>query len=283
MVCDFKQTGHGQLAGIIMEKRKKAFEDAAKKRQGNVERPAVSKRMPKSVEYTNTKVVQPNRQALQKNGVILDDQQDFFSDVYRMLRTKVLQSMRQNNWNTLGITSSLPNEGKTITTINLAISLAKELNQTVLLVDFDLRRPTIHRYFGLNNDIGLSDYISGQADIEEVFINPGVERLVLLPGREPIHNSSETLSSPQFFALIEEMKTRYADRVILFDLPPLLLADDALTMAPFIDAFLLVVEDGVTDEDDLRNAQKMLADANIIGSVLNKAEDLPKNYYQYYV
>ena len=266
-----------------MEKRKKAFDEAAQKRQDQVSAPAATNRLISAVEYTSTKIVQPNRGSLQKNKIILADQQDYFSDVYRMLRTKVLQSMRQNNWNMLGVTSANPNEGKTLTTINLALSLAKELNQTVLLVDFDLRRPSVHQYFGLDNKIGLSDYIAGQAEIEEMFINPGIERLVVLPGREPIHNSSEVLSSPQFTALIKEMKTRYADRIVLFDLPPLLLTDDALTMAPFIDAFLLVVEDGVTDEDDLRKAQKMLAGADIIGSVLNKAEDLPKNYSQYYV
>ena len=271
-----------------MEIRKKAFEEAAAKRQGHEEKPIVANSAskasaPGTVEYTNTQVLPQNRECLQKHKLILADQQDYFADVYRMLRTKVLQSMRQNNWNTLGVTSANPNEGKTVTTINLALSLAKELNQTVLLVDFDLRRPSIHQYFGLNNKIGLSDYIARQVEIEEVFINPGVERLVLLPGREPIHNSSETLSSPQFLALIEDVKTRYADRIVLFDLPPLLLMDDALTLAPFIDAFLLVVEDGVTDEDDLRDAQKMLADVNIIGSILNKSENLPKNYYKYYV
>jgi len=269
-----------------MEKRKKAFDDAAARRQGHLEKPektVVPSRAPVAVAYTNTKVIQPNKQCLRENGIVLPDQQDYFADVYRMLRTKVLQSMRQNNWNTLGVTSAQPNEGKTVTTINLAMSLAKELNQTVLLVDFDLRRPNVNRYFGLDNTVGLNDYILGHATIEEIFINPGIERLVLLPGREPIHNSSETLSSPQFTALIEEMKTRYADRIVLFDLPPLLMMDDALTMAPFIDAFLLVVEDGVTEEDDLHSAKEMLSNVNIIGSVLNKSEHLPNKYDKYYV
>lgn len=266
-----------------MERRKKAFEDAEAKRQGSEKKFKTRDRAALTIEYTNTQIVQPNRKSWQKNKLILDDQQDYFADVYRMLRTKVLQSMRQNNWNTLGVTSANPNEGKSLTTINLALSLARELNQTVLLVDFDLRRPTIHRYFGLDNKLGLSDYIAGQAKIEEIFVNPGVERLVLLPGRERILNSSETLSSPQFLALIEDVKTRYADRIVLFDLPPLLLLDDALTMAPFIDAFLLVVEDGVTEEGDLLSAKKMLTDVNILGSVLNKSENLPKNYYNYYV
>jgi len=267
-----------------MERRKQAFEAAAAKRQqGVTQKPKRGVAQPlKIVEYTNTPVIQPNRSRLKKNRLILPDQQDYFADVYRMLRTKVLQSMRQNNWNTLGITSANPNEGKTVTTINLALSLAKELNQTVLLVDFDLRRPSIHHYFGLDYEVGLSDYIAGKVDIEDVFVNPGVERLVLLPGREPIYNSSETLSSPQLLALIDDVKTRYADRIVLFDLPPLLL-DDALSMAPFIDAFLLVIEDGVTDEEDLLNAKKMLADVNIIGSILNKSEHLPKNYDKYYV
>lgn len=269
----------------MMERRKRAFEEAALQRQGksqSSDKPIISQ-LTEKIEYTNTRVIHPNHQVLTNNRIVVDSQQGFYADIYRMLRTKVLQSMRQNGWNTLGVTSPNPGEGKTVTTINLAISLAKELNQTILLVDFDLRRPSVHRYFGLNDSPGISDYIVGSVEIEQTFVNPGVERLVLLPGHDPIQNSSETLSSPQFAELINDIKTRYADRIVLFDLPPLLVIDDALTMAPHIDAYLLVVEDGMTDEEDLRSANKMLSGLNVLGSVLNKSDVMPKSYYDYYV
>jgi len=201
------------------------------------------------------------------------------TDAYRILRTRVLQRMRQNDWRSLAVTSVSPNEGKTLTAVNLAISLAMEVNQTILLVDFDLRRPHIHTYFNYVPDKGLSDYITADVPLSEILFNPSIERLVVLPGNVPLLNSSEMLSSPKMVQLMDELKTQYPSRLVIFDLPPLLSTDDALAVSPYVDAILLVVEEGVTQRDDLARAREMLQEVNVIGTVLNKGPMTGEGYY----
>jgi len=263
-----------------MERIKKAFVDASKKRgDASAETMSMGQASEINPHYSQTRVVAPNLAILKQNRIITSEQQNKYTDIYRMLRTKVLKKMRENNWNTLGITSPSSGEGKSVTSINLAISIAKEHNQTVLLVDFDLRRPSIHHYYGLENMPGISDHLNHHIPIEEILICPGVERLVILPGREPVLDSSEALSSPKFVTLIEEIKTRYTNRIVLFDLPPLLLLDDVIILAPYIDAFLLVIEEGVTDRNQLMNSKRMLENMNVIGTVLNKGQINTKDHY----
>lgn len=221
--------------------------------------------------YTTTRVVATDPAHLQRKRVINAATANQVFDSYRLLRTNILQRMREKNWTTLGVTSPTLNCGKTLTAINLAISIAMEVNQTVLLVDLDLRHPSIHRYFGIQPDVGLSDYIQSQANINDILFNPSIERMVVLPGKNPILNSSETLSSPRMVQLFTELKNRYRDRFIIFDLPPLLLSDDTLAFSPYTDAFLLVVEDNKTQINDIARAREMLKGANIVGSVLNKS------------
>jgi len=221
--------------------------------------------------YTRTRVIKTDPALLHAKRIINPLMDSSIYAAYRLLRTNVLQRMREKNWTTLGITSPAGNSGKSLTAINLAISIAMEVNQTVLLVDLDLRNPSIHDYFGYQPAQGLSDYIQSQCNLNEILFNPSVERLVALPGRLPILNSSETLSAPRMVQLFTELKNRYQDRVIIFDLPPLLSSDDALAFSPYVDAFLMVIEDNKTQVNDIARARDMLKQSNVIGSVLNKS------------
>jgi Mrp family chromosome partitioning ATPase len=131
-------------------------------------------------------------------------------------------------------------------------------------------------HFGLSRRKGLSDYLAADTPIEELLIKPGiVEHLVLLPGGRPLANSSEMLSSPKMGRLVEEVKARYPSRIVIFDLPPVLTTSDTLAFAPQVDAALLVVEDGVTQKDELSRAVDLLSVTNIVGTVLNKADGQP--------
>ncbi|HEC26170.1 MAG TPA: polysaccharide biosynthesis tyrosine autokinase [Gammaproteobacteria bacterium] len=233
------------------------------------------------IEYTSTRKIHISPEVLRDNHIIINTINDLSASAYNLLRTRVLQQMREHNWNTLAITSSLAGEGKTLTAINLAISLAREVNNTVLLVDLDLRRPTIHRYMGFEPEYGLSDYLQKGTQLENILVNPGIERLVILPGNKEISNSSEMLSSPKMKGLVEELKSRYQSRLILFDLPPLLAIDDALAFSPFIDSMLMVIEDEKTTEDELKRAFDMLHNVNVIGTMLNKSIASQKQYGYY--
>ncbi|GMR09002.1 MAG: hypothetical protein BMS9Abin26_2014 [Gammaproteobacteria bacterium] len=232
-----------------------------------------------NIRYSSTKVIDISERALKNQRVITGIGPGPVTDAYRMLRTKVLQRMRQNDWNALAVTSTTPGEGKSLTAVNLAISLAMEVNQTVLLVDFDLRRPSIHNYFGYKPEKGLSDYLLTDTPLNEILFNPSIERLVVLPGNKPFLNSSEMISSPKMIQMVEDIKSRYPSRLVIFDLPPLLSTDDALAFSPFVEAILMVVEEGKTQAEDLQRAAEMLKDYNLIGTVLNKSDEQTKEYY----
>jgi len=234
------------------------------------------------VEYTQTKVVNIPEDVFLNNRIISAVPQHELKDSYRMLRTRVLQSMRSNGWNSLAITGPASGCGKTLTAINLAVSLAMEVTNTVLLLDLDLRKPSISRYFEYEPEYGISDYLLNDVPINEIMFSPGIERLVVVPGREGIPNSSEMLRSPKMLALVDEVKTRYPDRLIVVDLPPILAADDALAFSPYIDSMLLVAEDGSTRAEHLQRSLEVLKNANIMGTVLNKADTSNSGYGYYY-
>ncbi|MSR10043.1 MAG: exopolysaccharide biosynthesis protein [Gammaproteobacteria bacterium] len=223
------------------------------------------------VHYTMTKMVEVSPQQLLENRIIAALPEHAFKDAYRMLRTRVLQTMRNNGWTSVAVTGAATGCGKTLTAINLAVSLAMEVSSTVLLVDLDLRRPAIHRCFGYEPELGLSDYLTTDVPLHQLLFTPGIDRLVVLPGRSALPNSAEMLRSPRMIALVNELKTRYPDRLIVFDLPPILVADDALAFSPYTDCFLMVAESGATKKEDLQKAYSILKNTPLVGTVLNKS------------
>ena len=221
--------------------------------------------------YTQTRRVALQDDALKAKRVIAGFVADERVEAYRQLRTQVLKMMRANQWNTLAITSAHENAGKTLTAVNLAISMSRDVNQTVLLVDLDLRRSSVHQTLGIEIEHGIVDCINAGMPVSEVLINPGFERLVILPCLPQGQYASEILSSPEMRRLIDDIKHRYESRIIIFDLPPLLRNDDAMMITHMLDATLLVVEDGVTTEEDLTRSMQLLEGVNLLGTVLNKA------------
>jgi protein-tyrosine kinase len=234
---------------------------------------------PKQIVYTQTRQLEVDSEFLRSNRVI-SSLTDPVADLYKILRTKVLQRMRANNWRSLAITSPTEGCGKTLTAINLAISIAREVNQTVLLVDLDLKRPQVQRYLTHKDQAGISDYLLQDTPVAELLFNvKGVERLVVLPGHASVTHSSEMLSAPKMVTLIEEMKSRYPSRLVLLDMPPLLACDDVLAFSPYVDAVLLVAVDGETDQDDLKRATALLDKMNLLGITLNKSSAQNSGYY----
>jgi len=224
-----------------------------------------------TITYTHTQTFEPDFALLRQNRVLIGSENDQATRAIKMLRTQVLQRMVANGWNALAITSPGPGQGKTLTAVNLAISLAREVNYSVLLVDLDFHNPSVHRYFGYRPEAGLDDYLRESVELPQLLFNPGIQHLVVLPTKAPLPNSSEMLSSPQMHALVAELKNRYPSRFVLFDLPPILSVDDALSFAPYVDAALLVIEEGVTSKDEIAHALDLLRKTQILGTVLNKS------------
>lgn len=233
----------------------------------------------KDIKYSQTRITTLDSNLLRDNKVIYGDSDREGLTAYKMLRTQVLQRMVAKGWNAMAVTSPASDDGKTLTAVNLAISLARELHHTVLLVDLDLRKPSVHQYFGFEPEKGIDDYLLDGVALSDVLVNPGVERLVLLPVRQSIENSSELLASPAMGKLVQELKLRYPSRMVLFDLPPILASDDALSFAPHVDALLLVLRDAKTTRNELEHALEILQDVPILGTVLNDSSEKISTYY----
>ena len=264
-----------------MERIKQALEKARQERQKSGGTAVVRSslhgsqdgaRASEPLTYSQTRTIDAAKDSLREKRIISGLEQNAFTDAYKILRTQVLQRLREKGWNSLAVTSPGENEGKTLTAINLAISLAMEVDYTVLLVDADLRHPSVHAYFGLETEYGLSDYLTSGKPLSELLIHPaGIPGFVILPGGKPLMNSSEMLSSPKMVRLVEELKARYPSRIVLFDLPPLLSAADALAFSPYVDAALLVLEENKTQAQDVKHAVGLLEGTTLIGTVLNKS------------
>ncbi|MGD8884594.1 MAG: AAA family ATPase [Gammaproteobacteria bacterium] len=234
---------------------------------------------PGQVQYTKTRTVPIDERVFKKNRIIANsDDGSPVSNAYKMLRTRLLQQIKKNQWNTIGITSPGIGEGKTLTAVNLALSLAVEGNHTVLLADFDLRYPSVASKFDYEPEYDLSHYLFEGVPLSDVLFNPSIERLVVLPGGRRIPNSSETLVSAEVSQLVQDIKSRYASRIIIFDLPPLLATDDVLAFSPLLDAALLVVEDGKTRQEELSRSLEMLQSVEVAGVVLNKTNEKLDSY-----
>ena len=226
-----------------------------------------------SANIRSSHIVHADNEQLREQRVIAASEDDDRVGHYRQLRTQLLKTMRDNQWTTLAVTSAHEGAGKSLTCSNLAISLSKDVNTTVLLVDLDLKTPTIHKKLNLEPQKGLVDYLEGNAELDDIVFNPGIEGLTVLAGRSAGRESSELLASPRMNNLIRDLYNQDVANIIIFDLPPLLRNDDAMLFAPFADAVLVVVEDSVTTEDQLRHAMQLLEKANVIGTILNKARD----------
>lgn len=219
--------------------------------------------------------VQIRSAEMEKNKILpaIDDRRAVTA--YKMLRTRVLQRMRSNNWHTLIVCSAGPSEGKTLTACNLAVSISKDVNQSVILVDLDLQRPTLASYFGLDVKAGIGDYLTdGQTSIDDIAYAPdGLERILIVPNREPVPNASDLLASPRMRTFLEWSKSQGSETITIFDMPPVLACDDVLAFCPYVDAMLMVVAEGATERRSLARTMEMIGDRNLLGVVLNKSRE----------
>ena len=231
-------------------------------------------KQPLNIDYEHTRRVELNRKVLMDNRVIAAFENDQRAESYRLLRTRILSDFRRNNWRTLAITSAYNSEGKTLTAVNIAIALAQEVNQTILLVDLDFKGPNVMDVLGIQVEAGMVEYLKGEVSLQDIMVNPGLDRLVIVPSLPVMGYTSEILSSPQMKATLDDMIGRYPNRLIVFDLPPLLRDDDALVFTPYVDASLLVVESGgKTRAHDVERCLQLLQGTNVIGTVLNKVAE----------
>jgi len=201
---------------------------------------------------------------------------------YRMLRSRVQHRIRAEGWTCIGMTSPGPGEGKTITTLNLAICIAREKQRPVYLIDLDLRSPSVLEYCGIQPPQSLARFFTDHLPPEQVLFATNVENLMVAGAREPAANASELLATRRLEQLLLHIRGRSPDALILIDLPPVMSTDEALVVAPRTDAMFLIVSEGRTRRDALKRSLDQLGDFNVAGIILNRSsEHLGASYYGY--
>jgi protein-tyrosine kinase len=220
-------------------------------------------------QYTETLVAQGDKRRMAQERLMVEGVEHPAAEIYGLLRTQVLQRMRKHGMSTLAVTGPAQGSGVTTTAANLAIAIALDVNQTVLLVDLNLRSPAIHEKFGLRPRAGINDYLHGAAQLKDCLVTPSMRRLVILPARTVKGETAEMISAPRMTALARELQGRYADRIIIYDTPPLLTCSDTLGFLPNVDAVLLVARSRQTTKAQLDKSAQLLGNKAIVGTLLN--------------
>ncbi|MFZ5997648.1 MAG: XrtA-associated tyrosine autokinase [Nitrospirota bacterium] len=204
------------------------------------------------------------------------------AEEYRKLKSLIVKQTKLGGFqNTIMVTSSLGWEGKSITALNLAVTLSQEYDHTVLLVDADLRKPSLHGYFKLMPEIGLADCLLDEAALGDALIQTGIGKLALLPAGKRVKDPVELLSSQKMNDLITEMKHRYSDRYIIIDTPPILPFAETHAISCMADGVVFVVKEGLATLQNINDALEILKESRMLGIVYNDAGalDLVNHYY----
>lgn len=245
--------------------------------------PAASPNVELTGRFLRTREMNVDHSHLRRSRLLGPGMHGTAAPNFKMLRTQVVQRLQARNWNSLAIVSPTSGDGKTMVAINLAMAISMDPGRSALLVDFDLRQPSVARRLGIPAEPGVEECMTGARPVSEVFVRlTGYERLMILPAQGTVTHSSELLASEPTRRIVHELKNRYTDRIVLFDLPPLLGADDALAFLPEVDAALLVVSEGHTRSEHLQRALELLNDKPIIGTVLNRSHSDAKAYQSSY-
>jgi protein-tyrosine kinase len=201
---------------------------------------------------------------------------------YRVLRTRVLQRARSNQWSTIAVTSPGAGEGKSVTSLNLALAIAREQNNNVFLIDLDMRNPRVCQNLGVRPPAGIEAYFKGDAQPEDVLFSIGIPHLALAGTLDRTDQASELLASGRVEELFGYIRATAPEALILLDVPPLLSTDDALILAPKVDACLLVLSEGRSRRDASAKALELLAEYKLAGIVLNRSSAMVTDYYSRY-
>jgi Mrp family chromosome partitioning ATPase len=242
-----------------------------------------SKPLPPPVKFEPLASVKVSEQACVQNRILLsgEQQREFphADAAYRLIRSKVRQRMQRGGWWTIAVSSPRQNDGKTVTALNLALSIAREKQRPVYVLDLDMRNPSVCRYLGVDEYRSIADFFTGDAEPSDVLYETSVPSLFVSGARQRIEAASELLAGPKLEELLGHIRARSPDAIVIMDLPPVNLTDEALIVAPRVDAVLVVVSEGSTQREDLSRALSALSDFPVAGVVVNRSSEHHADYY----
>jgi len=277
-----------------MSKIESILEKASQMREGKAHQPSrqVTERRELTMPFIEPEIYQADTRLTVTNPylVAINDSRSPITEEYRKLKSILLKMTNSGQLqNTIMVTSAVSGEGKTITSINLAVAMAQEYDHTVLLVDADLRRPGMSKYLGIKSEVGLSDYLYGKVALKDVLVKTGIGRLVVLPAGSRVENPVELLSSSRMQNFITEIKNRYLDRYIIIDTPPLLSFAETYSLANMVDGVVFVVKECGATMNNIKDALGHLKQEKVFGVIYNNVgisrfDDnyRYRNYHSYY-
>lgn len=232
------------------------------------------------IQYVVRKAENTN---IEEHIVSFHDPSSLVGEQYKILRTNIQSLKQAKGYSVFAITSSIHREGKTVTAINLAMTMAHDLNsKSILLIDADLRKSRIAKYLGLNPGPGLSDVLKGSAKPDDTFLSPNIDNLTVMPAGKASKNPSELLASKEMGRLIASFKTRFD--YIFIDTPPVMPLTDACIIGPLADGVILVVQANRTQREVIQHAESRLyqTQAKTLGYIMTNIEfHLPQYLYRY--
>lgn len=226
------------------------------------------------------KEVHLDRKHLENGRLIAHNAADPRASSFDMLRTQVLQSMDQRNWQFLAVTSPTAGCGKTVTSINLALSIARQPERAVFLVDLDLHRPQVASCLGIKCQTGLLSVLDGRSGLPDAMVQACIDsyQFLVLPAEGPILGSSELLASRAMSSLLQTIKRDFRYYTVILDMPPMLTGDDVIALLPQLDCVLLVAAVGISTLSELKQCSKHLQSSEVVRVVLNKTPDSTVGY-----
>jgi len=246
----------------------------------------------RSRDEGSSQVQSINLARLHRMGVVAPDaEKSQIAEEFRIIKRPLIANAfgqgaaRVRNGNLIMVTSSLPGEGKSFCAINLAISMAMEMDRTVLLIDADVAKPRVPEYLGIHADKGLLDVLQDKdLKLSDVLIKTDIAKLTVLPAGRTYKRATELLASAAMTRLVEDIGNRYPDRIILFDSPPLLATSESSVLATHMGQIVMVVEAEKTSQEAVREALSHIQSCEVVGMLLNKTTPTPgaDYYYGYY-
>jgi protein-tyrosine kinase len=239
---------------------------------------------PSLAEHADFREVKLSRQHLESTRIVAFDPLHEHGRYFDMLRTQVLQTMDQNGWQMLAITSPTAGCGKSVTACNLAMSIARLPERSVVLVDMDLQKPKVAEYLGIESKAGLLSVLEGRSALMRTIVEAsiGQNRMLLLPGEFCRSGSAEWMASQTMTTLLQILKRDFRSHIIILDMPPMLVGDDVISVLPQIESVLLVASVGASTLSDIKECNKHLRSTPVVRVVVNKTTEKTEAYYGYY-
>lgn len=266
-----------------MSKIEEILERATLLREGALPMEEPYRKQPQVPNHNVYDVPKLHQKVVNSSLVTVNAPDSAVREEYQKLKSMLTKLTKSDDFkNVIMVTSALSGEGKSITALNLAVTIAQEYDHTVLLVDADLRRPCVESYLGIQPGIGLADCLEHGVEVSKALVKTGIGKLSILPAGSKVPNPVELLSSNKMGEFLQELKLRYKDRYIIVDTPPVLLFAEAHVIGSMVDGVIFVVREGMVPFQQLKEAFNLMKGANILGVVYNDAAVSRSDSYHYY-